>query len=189
MTILRILGCDVSLARTGLAVLEADIARPEQGKVVRTAVIETKQRDSRQQRLHSIYTQMMDFLEQYPEWHMLSVAYVEKPGGWARGKQHSSQVTVEALAQARAAVLLALAWSGVVAEEITTNISKGAVAGPVSKKETILEQLQKLGLYTGSDLDISDAVCIALAGAGLEHKKVVMAPTRVRRSTKGYGEL
>lgn len=172
-----ILGCDVSLARTGLAVLRCDIARPEQGTVLRTGVIETRARDTRQDRLTDIYDEVVAFMEHFRA-EPITIAYIEKPGEWARGKQKSSQVTVEALAQARAAVMLALSWVSIPAEEVPTNIAKAAVAGPVSKKETVHEQLKKMGLYAGDDPDIGDAVMLAFAGATLEHKKVIMRPLR-----------
>lgn len=173
----------MSLARTGLAVLECDPACPEKGKVTRTLVIPTKPSQPRAQRLKHIYDDTTVFLVGIPTWsasNRITAAYLERPGSWARGKQHSTQATVEALAEARGAVLVALAYDGIACHELTTDEAKCAVAGPRASKETVQKQLRLLGLYDGGDSDIADAVVVALAGARhwwLEHE----SPLRKRR--------
>lgn len=90
-----ILAVDVSLARTGLAVLD-------DGQFIGHAVIETSAKWQRYQRLGELYGWIQAYIQKWGP----DVIAIETSAGWQRDG-HDSSVTRDALAQARAAVLIA----------------------------------------------------------------------------------
>ena len=185
MTRTLILGCDAALRRTGLALLSCDLNHPTEGQVIHSGIISTNERHNRANRLRDLHDQMGAFLDVIGLFSdRTDFAAVEAPGPWARAHGKSSQMTVEALAQARAVILLALAQHGIAAMEVTTSRAKQSVAGPHATKETVQKQLKLLGLYDGGDPDIADAVTVALAGAGVQYQDAILS--RAARTPARY---
>ena len=157
-----IMGLDAALARTGVAILEVDLADPDDWKVLHTDVIQTYPRIARPQRLHDIRFALREYFD--GSWKIDHV-FIEKPGHWARMKQDSNQETVEALAQVRGVMLETCADYGVTVTEISTNDAKATLAHPTASKEQIQQALRRLKLYDGEDGDIADAIAVSYAGA------------------------
>jgi len=95
---------------------------------------------------------------------------VERPGGWARASTHSSQATIEALAQARGVVWAVAGQKGIPCHEMAVMEARGRVvcSGRGGTKEQAQFAVRALGypmvMKDGEvDGDYVDAVVLGLA--------------------------
>ena len=156
-----VMGLDPSLSSTGLVVMRKHA-------VVHWRLVTTKGED-RAQRLLQLYDATAEVIRQ----HRPVAAFLEKPGGWARSSETSMQQTVEVLAQARAACLLACAAEHVTTYEIAVVSIRSIISFRQRKgtpsKVAVLRYLQLLGIPVpdrdGTPLDdIADAIMAGLYG-------------------------
>jgi Holliday junction resolvasome RuvABC endonuclease subunit len=93
---------------------------------------------------------------------------MERPGGWTRASAHSSQATVEALAQARGVVWAVAGQKGIPCHEMAVMEARSMVAGGAGTKEQAQFAVRALGypavMKDGElDGDYSDAVLLGVA--------------------------
>lgn len=206
----RILGVDAALGKSGLAVLDFPLhpaldPRPVQDVVAAArdsgqpllaaqGAFKTPDKPRRFQLLY-IQQQIRAFCLAHGPF---SLALVERPGNWIRGNARTNIATIEALAQARGAILAMLAQYAVEeVYELPTNMAKetlvsrvldsGKLRGTAAKDETSAA-LRHLGLYSGTDPDIADAVMLAYAGAKFLHARAFAPEDPFIEKVKGtYG--
>jgi len=170
-----VMGLDPSLSSTGLVVMRKHA-------VVHWRLVTTKGED-RAQRLLQLYDATAEVIRQ----HRPVAAFLEKPGGWARSSETSMQQTVEVLAQARAACLLACAAERVTTYEIAVVSIRSIISFRQRKgtpsKVAVLRYLQLLGIPVpdrdGTPLDdIADAIMAALWGQLKLTQHTALAPEK-----------
>lgn len=159
-----VVGVDAAIRRSGWAIVEND-------EVVETGVIHPPVKLDRAHRVWELYQEMAVVCNHARQLNRAKVCVVlERPGGWARVKEHSNQVAVEALAMARAAAMIAATWVDEPVVELDVNETRtlvlGATRAPRGQDVKAWVRVT-LGLVTGigyDDPDIADAVVVALAG-------------------------
>ena len=159
----KILALDVSLSRTGVAVLD-------DGEFVAHGVIATKASAPRHARLGQLASGVALFVSQYRP----DIIAIETSALWQR-MSHDSRDSIEALAQARGACLVAADWTTVTDHlstrivELSPNYVRSIVcANPGASKEQVVENLRLRGyalplLKNGKvDLDVSDSLALGV---------------------------
>jgi Holliday junction resolvasome RuvABC endonuclease subunit len=186
-----VMGVDASMSSTGLVVMC-------KRAVVHWALVTTKGED-RGQRLMQLYDATADVIRRYRP----VACFIEKPGGWARWSEASMQQTVEVLAQARAACLLACSAERVTAYEVPVASIRSIIVSGLRRKGTptkvaVLRYLQLLQIpvpeKNGTPLgDVADGIMACLYGQtrlahstarppeNRDRRKRVRAKARVRR--------
>ncbi len=159
-----VVGVDAAIRRTGWAIIEDD-------EVVEVGVIHPSAKLDRAHRVWELYRGMADVCNHVRQLNRGKVCVVlERPGGWARVKEHSNQVAVEALAMARAAAMIAATWVDESVVELDVNETRTLVLGATRapRGQDVKEWVRvTLRLATGvgyDDSDIADAVVVGLAG-------------------------
>ena len=159
-----IMGLDVSLVRTGVAVLS-------DGALIGTDVIQTDFKAARHARLGQLLRRVIVMVRQYCP----HIVVMETSGAWQK-LSRDSRVSVEALAEARGVVLAAIDWA---MEHTCLNISvverdchevrESICANRNASKQQVAENLRLRGyvlpvMRNGKvDYDVCDALACALA--------------------------
>ena len=161
-----VLGVDAAIRRSGWAIVEND-------EVVETGVIHPPAKLDRAHRVWELYQEMATVCNHARQSRLKRdkvCVVLERPGGWARVKEHSNQVAVETLAMARAAAMIAATWVGQPVVELDVNETRtlvlGATRAPRGQDVKAWVRVT-LCLATGvgyDDPDVADAVVVALAG-------------------------
>lgn len=176
----RILALDLSLARTGVAVLD-------DGVLVDHGIIITSDRDPRHRRLGDLAADVSAVLCK----HVPGVMAIETSSGWQR-MSNNSRASIEALAQARGAVLVAAdGWIEAGNEmrivEVDCHEVREVVCGNrAASKAQVQENLRLRGYELPSingrvQGDIADA--LAIAAYIWSHERLLS-----REELKGYKE-
>lgn len=165
-----VLGVDAALNKSGLAICLDDV-------IVWSGICQMPARFPTPAKLGALYMEVGLALDADGRKAIGPlIVVVERPGSWARGSPRSTQGTVEALAQARAAVHLAAVNRGRRSLEIDVNEARRLVLGQVSggpgrrlTKELVRHLLEQRGVDPEliKDPDAADAAVIALAGWSL----------------------
>lgn len=166
-----VLGVDAALNKTGWARVQDD-------EVLATGLVASPAKSSLSTKLWTLYDALG---HEVNECRRASVdgalVVVERPGRWARGKAASSQNTVERLAMARAAVILAAQWVDMRIVEIDVNEARELVLGQTHSgrpgfdpgKSWVRDILKLRGVRIEliGNPDAADAAVVALAGYSL----------------------
>lgn len=161
-----VLGVDAALNKSGLAICRDDV-------ITWTGICVMPARFPAPDKLGALYMEVGlaldadDLLGVGP-----LIVLVERPGAWARGSSRSTQGTVEALAQSRAAVHLAAVNRGRRSFEIDVNEARRLILGTLTlrgSKDVVRRLLKLRGVDPElvKDPDCADAAVIALAGWSL----------------------
>lgn len=169
-----VVGVDAAIRRSGWAIVEDDV-------VVSVGVIAGSAKLDRATRCGNLYREISDVLNHLNRLKAIDLGEgrpfpqvcvaIEKPGAWARSKERSTQIAVEALAMARASVMIAAERFKVPAVELIVDETRALVLGsqrPPTRGSDVKAWVRRmLGLATGVDYDdpdVADAVVVALAG-------------------------
>lgn len=168
-----VVGVDAAIRRSGWAVVEEDA-------VLSTGAIAGAAKLDRAGRCWHLYRGIADVLnvlnrrkadELGDNQPLPRVCVVlEKPGGWARSKERSTQIAVESLAMARASAMIAATRFALSVVELDVNETRSLVLGGTRapRGEDVKAWVRvTLRLVTGvgyDDADVADAVVVALAG-------------------------
>jgi Holliday junction resolvasome RuvABC endonuclease subunit len=159
-----VVGVDAAIRRSGWAIVEDDA-------VVETGVIHPPLKLDRANRVWTLYQGMSDVCNHARQLNRGKVCVVlERPGGWARAKERSTQVAVETLAMARAAAMIAATWVDAPVVELEVNETRtlvlGATRAPRGQdiKAWVRRTLEMAVGVDYGDPDVADAVVVALAG-------------------------
>ena len=162
---LIVVGVDAALAKTGWAIIT------EKG-VDATGVIRTKPKDSEPYRLWQLWSEFGEILRRCRSGR--TVVAIERPGGWVRGKQHTSLRTIEVLAAGRAAVKIMAVWQDCAAVDLDVNEARGLILGQTHAvdpgrspgKRWVCDLVElAFGVRVGDDE--ADAVVVGAAGLAL----------------------
>lgn len=150
----RILGIDPGLQRTGWGVIEA---RGPSLSFIACGVVRSHAEDEMPQRLKSLHAALSQVIEAHrPEWAAVEETFVNK-----------NSASSLKLAQARGAILLTLALSGLEVAAISANrIKKSVVGSGHAEKQQVAMMVRTLlpGCRV-SEPDAADALATAIAGA------------------------
>lgn len=146
----RVLGVDPGLASTGYAVIEGPAGRP---RVVALGTVRTSPRTEHAERLHAIHRQMAEIADA----NAVGAAAVE---AWF---VHPMSRAAMAMAEARGAILAALAGVGVPVVEYAPNSIKQSVTGHgAADKQQVRAMVERLtGAQPGSS-HAADALAAAI---------------------------
>jgi Holliday junction resolvasome RuvABC endonuclease subunit len=174
-----VMGVDASMSSTALVVMRKRV-------VVHWSLVTTKGED-RGQRLMKLYDATADVIRR----HRPVACFLEKPGGWARWSEASMQQTVEVLAQARAACLLACSAERVTAYEVPVVSIRSLITSGLRRKGTpnkvaVLRYLQLMQIPVpekdGSPLhDVADGIMACLYGQSRLAQTTAQVPERRER--------